>query len=325
MRVCSVLVLASAACCVASGAVDPGLVALLPANTQTVLNINAQEARSSDFGQYLLRNLRWDNGKLQEMITATGFDPRRDLVTLLLGSSGGPQAGEAKQKHSFVALARGSFDAQKIGAAALQHGATKENVAGLVMYLTPEGKGQSKAFSFLELDVAVMGDAESVRNVISSRTNATRLNPDLDTLIAKAGGNRDIWFASVDPASQLRGMGGPHGTGQNARLLQSIVQSSGGVQLGSNVEFSLDAVTKTDKDANALADVVRFLASAAQVKKDQDPNASFVGPALDNLSLSTTGNEVHVSTSLPEATLETFVAQIRTHQGRQRPISYSGR
>ena len=188
------------------------------------------------------------------------------------------------------------------------------------MYLTGKGKSASKAFSFLGIDVAVMGDAETVRQVITNRTNATRLNPGLEQLIGKASGDRDVWFASVGLASQFWKMRGPNGPGQNARLLQAIEESSGGVKFGPNVNFSFDAVAKTDKDANSLADVVRFLASAAQVKKDQDANPGVIGPALDNLKLTTSGNELHVSTSLPEDALETLVARIQANHGRPRPI-----
>ena len=109
IRLRCALLMVSAACSVVFGAVDPGLVALIPSDTQTVLNINAQEARSSEFGRYLLRDIRWNDTKIENLIAATGFDPRRDLVTLLVASSDTSQGSEMKQHGSFIALSARQF------------------------------------------------------------------------------------------------------------------------------------------------------------------------------------------------------------------------
>ena len=322
IRFGSFVLAAFASCSCAFGAIDRGLVALIPSDTQLVVNINAQEARSSDFGRYLLRDMHWNDAKLQQLMTTTGFDPRRDLVTLMIAGNRAPGTGE-KQNSGFVALARGNFDASKISSLATLHGSTIENVNGVNLYvMKDEGARGSRALAFLDTDVAVMGDVERVRQVLNAHVNPTPLNPQLDQLLDKASTDHDVWFASVGLAEGITGAMGPDGPGQNARLLQSIVNSTGGIHFGSEVEFSFNVLARSDKDANSLADVVRFLASAAQLKRDQEPSVAFLGPALDHLKLATDGSEFHVSTSLPESALESLAGQMQSHHGRVRPIRY---
>ena len=309
----SSLLLAVVCCPLAFGGVDTGLISLLPAGTQMVFNLNAEESRNSQFGRYLLQDMHWSDAKVQQMIATTGFDPRRDLITLLVAT---PQANlPAGQPGTALVLARGNFDAAKIGAAATQHGWTKQLISNATIYTENGSHGQTHGFSFLDVDVAVMGDLDSLRQVIANRSNSARLDPDLERLMNQVSPDNDVWFASVGAPNGLPGaLGSNAANGSNmSGVVRSISQSSGGIKFGNTVQFSFDALTKTDKDAMSLADVVRFVASAAQVKRDQDPNAALLAPALDNLKLTSAGNAVHVATSLPEDSLEAFAAQMRTN------------
>lgn len=306
--------LAAASVPAAFAGVDAGLVSLLPGGTRMVFNVNVQESRNSQFGRFLLNDVQWSDSKMQEVMTATGFDPRRDLVTFLVAA---PESAASGQKSgNFLVLARGSFNPAKIGAAALQHGWTKQNLSGLDFYLETADQGQPHGFTFLGVDVAAIGDLSSIRNVIENRSNSSQINPDLDRLMNLVSAEHDVWFAALGSPDRLAAAINP-GEAQAAGTLRSISQSSGGIKFGNTVQFSFDALTKTEKDATSLADVVRFLASAAQLKRDGDPNAAFLAPALDNLNLTSNGTTVHVTTSLPEDSLEAFATQMHSGHGRK--------
>ena len=63
--------------------------------------------RNSEFGQYLLSKAQNEDAHFQEMIDATGFDPRRDLQSVLFASGGDSATGKPA---TFAILARGNFD-----------------------------------------------------------------------------------------------------------------------------------------------------------------------------------------------------------------------
>lgn len=298
----------------AFGAVDAGLVSLLPAGTQMVFNVDVQESRNSQFGRFLLKDTRWSDEHLQQVMTTTGFDPRRDLVSFIVAAPAPKPNGT--RHDNFLVLARGSFDREKIGAAAVQHGWTRQNLAGTTAYAETSETGTPHGFAFLDVDVAAMGDLATLKNVAANRTASSTIDPELDRLMKTVSGNHDVWFASIGSPARLAAAIDSKDAA-NAGMLRAITQSSGGIKFGNDVEFSFDALIATEKDATSLADVVRFLASAAQMKRDNDPNAAFLAPALDNLKLTSTGNAVHVTTSMPEETLEAMATQM--HNNHQRP------
>ena len=93
-------------------------------------------------------------------------------------------------------------------------------------------------------------------------------------------------------------------------LLKSIQQGSAGVKLGAIVQFSGEVVASTDKDATALADVVRFGASMLQMNAPQSASAT-VAALVQSLAVKTDGATLTVGVGIPETMLENLV-QMRT-------------
>jgi len=108
--------------------------------------------------------------------------------------------------------------------------------------------------------------------------------------------------------------------------LQSIVETSGGIKFGSSIEILGEALTRSEKDAAALADVVRFLAGLVQLNQQ---DAKITGPAklLQSMELSTQGKTMRISWSIPEAEVEKFILSAKQQaqasgqgtRGGQRP------
>ncbi len=77
--------------------------------------------------------------------------------------------------------------------------------------------------------------------------------------------------------SDFRGVDARFGPGQRYAEWQDVSGHDAGergVRFGDNVVVTADAVTRSDKDAQALVDVVHFLASMVQSDEEQDPTAS---------------------------------------------------
>jgi hypothetical protein len=89
-------------------------------------------------------------------------------------------------------------------------------------------------------------------------------------------------------------------------LFKKIEQTSGGVKFGSNVQVAGEAVTASDKDASALADVVRFLANMAQLNAPKEAGA-FLSSLLQTLVIKADAKVVKVSMAIPEEQLEEMI------------------
>jgi hypothetical protein len=290
--------LAGALSAVAS--VDTGLLSLVPPDAKMIGAVDVTRARSSEFGQYLLGKAQSEDGHLREMVEQTGFDPRRDLQDLMF-MAGGQDA--ANKPSSFAILARGNFDPDRIRTLAVAKGAMIVNYHGLDLIVHPQEKGQRTAIGFPEVGIAVMADFDTLKQIVSNRSTPTTLDASLQNTINSIGNSNDAWYVSLTGPGFLADHMGAEG-GPQAKALQGVVQSSGGVKLGSLIETTLDAVTRSPQDAASLTDVVRFLASMVQMQRQNDPRAGILAAALDGMTLQNSGATVHFAVSLPEKSLE---------------------
>src|SRR3954463_14322970 len=102
-------------------AADPQLLNLLPPDAKIVAGVNVEQAKGTQFGQYVLNQMQSQDADMRQLIALTGFDPTRDVRELMVAPTGG--AGSPPG----LALARGNFDAARIIAAATGHGAVSED------------------------------------------------------------------------------------------------------------------------------------------------------------------------------------------------------
>jgi hypothetical protein len=291
----------------AFASVDSSLLSMVPAEAKIVGSIDVSRARTSDFGQYLLSRAQGEDSHFQEMMDQTGFDPRRDLQNIIF-ATGDP--GATGKRHSFAILARGNFDTGRIKALAAGKGAAIVTYQGVDMIVNAKDKdkGQQTAIGFPETGVAVMADLETLKEIIGNRAMPATLDGDLQSKINSIGGSNDAWFVSLVGGSFLAdhmrdNHAGKQGSPQ-AKALQGVVQSSGGVKLGSMIETTFDAVTRSAEDARSLSDVIRFLASMVQMQRQSDPRAGILATALDGMTLENSGTGVHFAVSMPEKSLE---------------------
>src|SRR5579884_239208 len=301
-RFLAVSVLFSFAATAALASADNGLLALVPATATTVSSINVQQASSSTLGQYMLSKMDTDTG-FNEFVQQSGFDPRRDLQTLVFAGIGQPVA---KGQTKFVILARGTFPVPWIQQQILSNNGSTQNVNGIDLYVHSE-HGQSIAFAIPMTGVAVFGDLASVQQIIANRANASVLDPALQALISKISTNNDAWFASILPGTLLTDHVNAATNQQlkpQAQAFQSVRQAAGGILFGDPVAFTFDAITRSPQDAVSLSDVVRFAASFVRLQRQNQPQAQVFASALDGMTLNTSGNEFQASLAVPEKSLE---------------------
>jgi len=291
----------------AVGAVDPALLALIPPGAKLVAGVRLDQARSSEFGQYVLNHMDTQDGPFQQIIEQTGFDPRHDLDELVFATSG---AASDITQPTFVILARGTFDANRIEAKAKAKGAVVQSYEGVHLMVDSPKNHHGGAFAFLDGGIAVTADPATLRQIVAGRASATALDPVLQDLVLKASADNDAWFASSMPGSYLARHMEQEAKQpmQHAQALQSILQSSGGVRFADVVQFSFDASTRSPQDAVSLADVLRLGGSMVQMQRQNDPRAAIVASAVDKMTITNSGSTLHANFSLTEKNLEELVA-----------------
>jgi len=298
--------------------VDQGLMAFVPPGTRIITSVDVSQARNSQFGQYMLNRINVDDRSFDDLVQQTGFDPRRDLQDFVFASPGMDSGG---RESKFAFIVRGSFDRRRIKTMASANGATIQKYHGVDVYVGG-ANSRGNGFAFLASDVAVMGDLATVQEILAHGGTAAPLDPTLQQLVTSVGLNSDAWFASVMPGGFLAN----HVQQETSQVvpmhaLRSIVQSSGGIQFGDTVKLSFDAVTRTAKDAQSIGDVARFMASFAQMNRQNGAGGEAFASAVDQMKLDVDGDAVHLALLLPEKTLEQLAdspPNTTHHSGLQR-------
>jgi hypothetical protein len=277
-------------------AADSSLLNLVSPDAKALAGIHVDRSTASQFGQYMLRQMQNEDGDFSKFVADTGFDPRRDLKEVIMASVDGQHNG-----HGLV-VAHGTFNVPKLLLHAKTTGATLTNYKD-VQVIT--GKGDHGWIAFLDSGTVAAGDPTMVRTSIDRRGGGSGIDAKLAAKVNEVSNKYDAWMVSMVPVTNFTGkLPDPRMNGAiRGDMIQGIEQASGGVVFGSTVQIAGEAVTKTDKDATALADVVRFLTGMVQMNRDKPEMAKFAA-LLDTMSLQANANTLSFSLSVPEGDLE---------------------
>jgi hypothetical protein len=311
---------------IATWAADPALLRLVMPDAKVIAGIQVDQTRNSLFGQYVLSHMQVDDAGFKNFIAQTGFDPRRDVSEILISSSWDSSNAGSR----WLVTARGVFDLGKIARAAQGNGITLTNFQG-VDILVHSGAAKpdvENAIAFVDGTTAVMGELASVQAAIGRQKSAAQPSNQLLDKVKDLSAKNDFWFVTLVPVSEFAGaMPDPNLSGaMKGNLLAAINEASGGIRFGDPVTMSAEAVTRSDKDAQALVDVVKFVAGMIQLNGQNNPAAGQVATLLDTLKYNTAGNVTTISLAIPEQQLEQMVEMMRqqSHQAHKKPATPQG-
>jgi hypothetical protein len=290
-------------------AADPQLLNLVMPDAQILAGVNVDQAKTSAFGQYIITQIQTNDPHFQQFITQTGFDPTQDLDELLVASNG------ATTNPSHLTLARGTFNASQIDAAATKAGATSEVYNGISITENPK---HTSGFAFLSGTLAVAGDIASVKGAIDRQNTPTTLPSTLLGAVTTLSATYDAWGVSeVPPPAFKPPANAPSLPNVPATLFQNVQQASGGVKFGPQITVNAQLTTDTAQNATALSNVLQFLLNLGQMKEQQNAPAA---AALQSVQISTSGTTVTIAASIPEADVEAL-AKTKNQAGpsRRRP------
>jgi hypothetical protein len=274
-------------------AADPQLLTLVMPDAKVLAGVNVEQAKGTQFGQFVLNQLQTHDTQMQQLVALTGFDPRRDVRELLVASDGVPGGKTG------LALAKGNFDAAKLTAMAIVQGVVTEVYNGITILKEP--KTQQAGMAFLDATTVAAGDIASVKGAIDRLKTPQSLPADVAVKVNQWSNSQDAWGittvppSSLVPAGAVTGKPGAPNPIMNAG--QNVQSAAGGVKFGDNVVFSGEAQCDTAQNAKTLGDVAQMLVNIAQMQAGQDATAAAL---IKSVSVTASGTTVRVMASLPQ-------------------------
>lgn len=286
-------------------AVDQAILGMIAPDAVSIAGVNMRSVKAASAGQALIREMQKDGKSLQELIDSTGFDPRRDLDEIVIVSMN-PQ-----DKRAGVALVVGVFDKDRILAAARAQKAQVTPYRNVDLIRMPSSQGPASFLAFPAKGIAVAGDEAGVKAALDRRAGgASRLDRNLETKLQELSSSYDVWFFSTSPVDRVLShlpapKLGPEQGKPAINALQAICNASGGLKLGPKVLIAGEVVTRSPEDAQAMRNIVNFLAAMAQMNPE-DPKTKDLAAMAATLDVKTTGSTVYLSLSAPESAIEQF-------------------
>lgn len=274
----------------ALSAADPQLLNLVMPDAKVLAGVNVEQAKGTQFGQYILNQIQTHDADMQKLATLTGFDPRRDVRELLVASDGTPGSKTG------LAVARGNFDVAKITALGTLHGVVTELYNGVTILEDP--KSQEHGIAFPDGSTVIAGDLASVKGAIDRLKTPQPLPAAVIVKLNQWSNSQDAWGVTTVPPSSLvptPKAGGNPNPMQGA--FQNVQQAAGGVKFGAQVVFSGEATCDTAQNASTLSDVIKLLINIAQMQTGTDPTAAAL---VKSVTVTASGNVVNATASLPE-------------------------
>jgi len=298
-------------------AADPALLQMVMPDSQVVAGLQVTQAKGSLFGQYVLSHLSVNDTKLQEFTAETGFNPTQDVSEMVIASNWKPNT----PANRWLVLADGTFNVAKITAAAQANGGTASVYQGvnLVTHSAASGTQVTTALAFLGSTTALAGDITSVKAAIERKQSNAPTDSTVFSKAQQVSANNDFWFVTLVPLSNFSDSipNSSLSGAMQGNLFAAINQASGGVRFGDTVTISAEAVTRSEKDAQALVDVVKFFAGLVQLNKQNNAAAGQVATLLDTLQTTASGNTTTISLAIPEQQLELLLNSAQQPHARK--------
>jgi len=287
-------------------AADTALLNMIMADARFVAGIDIDRAKASPLGKKFMEELDKKDSDIGKMVAATGFDPRRDLREVVMASN-----DLNSKKGPGLVLMRGAFDASKIKAFINVTGTGKiENFNGIEMFSAPNQDNMSAAI--VDPSLVVFGSSDTVKAAVQRKSAATAaISAEAFARIRALSQSNDIWMVSTMPIAEMTkalpsgapstgGMGGM----MNGDVFKGIQQAAFGVRfMAEAIELTAETVSQNEKDATAMADVIRFVSTMVQMNRDK-PEMKGFATALDRMKLTTDARTTRLQIALPMNDME---------------------
>lgn len=285
-----------------SSAAGPDELQYVPADAAVVAYANVRDVMNSQLRQRF-RELEPAQEHRNEFEEKTGLNFEEDIDSVVAAVM--PKGNLAdKPQEAFLILARGRFQAARLEALALEHGATVGDYQGkrlITHHDTDNAKdtpADDMAVGFVEADLIAFGSVNTVhaaidahrdnRNVVSNN-EMMRLVNELDNANAWAVGRFDAIAGQAGLPTEI------------ASQMPAISWFSAAGHINGGLSGVFKAETKDEVSAQNLRDVLKGLLALAKMQAGNKPGMQQMA---DSLVLSGDGKTVALSFSVPTEVLD---------------------
>lgn len=283
-----------------TSAAGPEELEYVPADAAVVAYANVREVMNSDLRKRFTEMEPSQDHK-NEFEEKTGLNFEQDIDTVVAAVM--PKGNLAnKPQESFLILARGRFEAARLEALALEHGATVADYQGKRLITHHEdnkdGTSDDMAVGFVEADLIAFGSLNSVKASIDGRRENRNIvgNIEMMRLVSELD-NANAW--AVGRFDAIAGQSGL--PTEIAAQMPAITWFSAAGHINGGVSGVLKAETKDEASAQNLRDVLKGLLALAKMQAGTKPGMQQMA---DSLMLSGEGNNVALSFSVPSEVLD---------------------
>ncbi len=329
--------------------IDRSLVALLPANATTLVGVDVERLKGTALYQRLEAQTQQGTGHNQfdEFTAATGFDPRRDVQTLLVAAWPGPSsagaAANANNNTQWVGVARGKFNVDAIANELRTKKATVEAYRGFQVF-SPDpaavkppkdrvagngaaGAANQGAFTFLDANTAIAGARPALLAAIDRKLSGSGPSlADNASLLSRAEritGSSQIWVISDRPGDVVTKALPKDNSAQAsnfARIFAGMQNSTFALDFMNGLDLKAAGLCKTPEDAKTLGDAARgFIAIGRLAVSQQNPELITL---FDGIRVEERAAELDISVQVD---LNTFEKLLDKAPGKRRSQNVSYR
>ena len=298
-----------------SSAAGPDELQYVPADAAVVAYANVRDVMNSQLRQRFKDHIEPSQDQKNEFEEKTGLNLEQDVDSVVAALM--PKDGMINNPEgSFLILARARYQASRLEALALEHGAQVTEYQGKRM-ITHEDRDANDptpdhmAFGFLEADLVGFGSVESVKAAIDARATNRNIvsNNDMMKLVNEID-NANAWaVGKFDAIASKAGI-----PAEIASAMPAISWFSAAGHINGGVSGTFKAEAKDEATAKNLRDIMGgFLAMA----KMQAANKPGMQQLADSLVISGDGNTVALAFSIPSELIDMLEQMAKSRQGVQ--------
>jgi len=296
---------------------DRSQLALLPPDATSLLGVDIEGLKGTPLYRHIEEESR-KNGRshFDDFARETGFDPRRDVESLLAASWGGVGDGQ------FLAVARGRFNVSALSGQIRTHQAIAETYRGFEVFgpeKQQDGRQQGR-FVFLDDRTALIGARPALLAAIDRKLGggpSLLNNTDLLSRAHTISGSHQVWAVSDNPGL-LVPKALPRDSSEAssfARIFSSMQNSTFALDLRNGLDVRAASICKTPQDAKTLADAARGVVAFGRLAVSQkEPEMMTL---FDGVQVEERNTALDITIRVDTQSFEKLLQRGRLRQGRK--------
>jgi len=283
----------------------------VPADAAVVAYANVRDVMNSQFRERF-KSLEPSQNDKNEFEEKTGLNLETDVDSVVAAVM--PKDGMANNPAgSFLILARARYQASRLEALAIEHGAqvTEYNGKRIITHHEGDSAADDMAFGFIESDLVAFGSLTTVKASIDARSSNRNIvsNNDMMKLVNEID-NANAWaVGKFDAIASKAGL-----PTEIAAAMPAITWFSAAGHINGGVSGTFKAEAKDEATAKNLRDIMGGFLAMAKMQAGNQPGMQQLA---DSLVISGEGNTVALAFSIPSELLDMIEGLAKSRQPGQ--------